>query len=85
MVLWWQVSGKQTIKGEVATSSSGRTTRDEEILEMEGTSVKGVNHVSSFLLSHTSCYILELARQAFLKCLGLDSEDSSTKEKRKKS
>ncbi|KAL1326914.1 hypothetical protein HN51_037037 [Arachis hypogaea] len=56
-----------SIKGEIETSSSTRTVR-EEIAEREG---------SPLYFLHP-CHYFKLARVAFLKCLGLDSTESDS-------
>ncbi|KAB2597302.1 hypothetical protein D8674_000222 [Pyrus ussuriensis x Pyrus communis] len=69
----------ESIKGEIVTSTS-RTMRREEIIEMEEASAAAATH-----LYFHPCYYFRLARIAFLKCLGFDStsESSSTPQRGK--
>ncbi|RXI09407.1 uncharacterized protein LOC126630833 [Malus sylvestris] len=64
----------ESIKGEIVTSTS-RTMRREEMVEMEEASAA----VAAHIYFHP-CYYFRLARIAFLKCLGFDCtfESSST-------
>jgi hypothetical protein len=66
------------IKGEIATSTSRRLVRGEDITEREGS--------SGTPTYHHPCDYFRLARLAFLKCLGLDfsSENSSSPEQRRR-
>ncbi|KAJ0096312.1 hypothetical protein Patl1_27530 [Pistacia atlantica] len=69
-----QVGGSQSIKGEIATSTGRRIVGGEENTEKDS---------SSSSICYHPCHYFKLAREAFLKCLGLDSEQSSNSEQRK--
>ncbi|GMP26297.1 hypothetical protein CsSME_00002790 [Camellia sinensis var. sinensis] len=74
------------IKGDTETSTSRRRVRREEIQEKEGSSsVKDTTHAPVLEHYYHPCHYLGLAKQAFLKCLGLDppSKDSSNTRRRK--
>ncbi|XP_038701720.1 uncharacterized protein LOC119998457 [Tripterygium wilfordii] len=75
----FQVGEIQSMKGEIATSTSRRIVRGD-IAEMEGSPAKN----ATLLFLHP-CHYFRLARWAFLKCFGIDfdSENSTTGENRK--
>ncbi|KAL7255174.1 hypothetical protein ACSBR1_009354 [Camellia fascicularis] len=81
-----QVGEGHGIKGDTETSTSRRRVRREEIQEKEGSSsAKDTTHASVLEHSYHPCHYLGLAKQAFLKCLGLDppSKDPSNTRHRK--
>ncbi|RVW55117.1 hypothetical protein CK203_066974 [Vitis vinifera] len=85
LVKQWQAGGSQSRRGERATSTSRRIARGEDILEREASCDKDVTHISLSETSHHPCHYIRLARQVFLKCLGLDStsDDSPNPERRR--
>ncbi|KAL6338774.1 hypothetical protein AAG906_023924 [Vitis piasezkii] len=80
-----KAGGSQSRRGERATSTSRRIARGEDILEREASCDKDVTHISLSETSHHPCHYIRLARQVFLKCLGLDStsDDSPNPERRR--
>ncbi|CAL5365534.1 unnamed protein product [Camellia sinensis] len=81
-----QVGESHGIKGDTETSTSRRRVRREEIQEKEGSSsAKDTTHAPVLEHYYHPCHYLGLAKQAFLKCLGLDppSKDSSSTRHRK--
>ncbi|CAK9147648.1 unnamed protein product [Ilex paraguariensis] len=79
-----KVRENQSKGGETGTSTSRRRVKSGEDSQEsdQGTSTKDVTHFSSFEHSYHPCHYLGLAKQAVLKCLGLDFlfESSSNKE-----
>lgn len=71
-----QVGGNQIIKGEIASGTSRRVIEREDSSEEEDFTVSET--------SHHPCYLVRLAREAFLKCLGLDETTTSTREQTKR-
>ncbi|XP_002528677.2 uncharacterized protein LOC8274922 [Ricinus communis] len=75
-----QIGGSQSIKGEIATSTSRTVVREGNVIEGEGFSTNSV-------IDFHPCNYFRLAKLAFLKCLGLDldpvSERCSSSERKK--
>ncbi|XP_050204472.1 uncharacterized protein LOC126654600 [Mercurialis annua] len=61
-----QVRGSQSIKGEIATSTSRTIVTGEENVESESFSTNSIN------IDFHPCSYFRLAKLAFLKCFGLD-------------
>lgn len=76
----------QSIKGEIATSTSRRVeevnTTTTTTTTAERGSTSGKEAASS--INYHPCHYFRLARVAFLKCLGLDSDNSSSNSEQKK-
>ncbi|XP_058187545.1 uncharacterized protein LOC131304343 [Rhododendron vialii] len=67
-----------SIRGDAGTSTSRRRVRREEIQEREGSSsAKDATDAPALDRYYHPCHYLGWARQAFLKCLGLDPPSSN--------
>lgn len=73
--MFWQAVENISIKGEIPT----RTSR-EIVREVEGIAE---GEASSLYFLHP-CYYFKLARVAFLKCFGLESDNPATQKNRGK-
>ncbi|XAR73303.1 hypothetical protein NMG60_11007224 [Bertholletia excelsa] len=81
-----KVGQSQRIKADAGTSTSIRKLRREDTQAKESIpSADDAAHSSVLERSYHPCHYIGLARQAFLKCLGLapDSEDSPHSRRRK--
>lgn len=67
--MFWQGVENTSTKGEIATSASTGIVREEF--------AEGEASTSSLYFLHP-CYYFNLAKEAFLKCLGLDSTSSKS-------
>ncbi|KAK2655958.1 hypothetical protein Ddye_009010 [Dipteronia dyeriana] len=80
----FQVGGSQRIKGEISTGTIRR--RSVEVLTERERASTSASSTSSSSINYHPCHYFKLARLAFLKCLGLDSESqnsSNPREQRK--
>ncbi|KAA8546902.1 hypothetical protein F0562_003331 [Nyssa sinensis] len=75
-----KVGENQSINGYIGTSTSRRTVRGGDIQEREGSSTKDA---VLFEHSYHPCHFFGLAKQAFLRCLGLDSISESSPKRKK--
>lgn len=68
--MYFQVGERQSIRGEIGMAKATRLVRGEE---MEGSSRKEPNQE----LDVHPCHCFRLAKLAFLRCLGLDSDHNN--------
>ncbi|XP_059308036.1 uncharacterized protein LOC132614477 isoform X1 [Lycium barbarum] len=64
----------QHIKGETEASTSREIARADEFQEKEGSAEKDTNIFKLLVRPQHPCNYFGLAKQAFLKCLGFDSD-----------
>ncbi|KAK0608850.1 hypothetical protein LWI29_036924 [Acer saccharum] len=74
-----QIGGSQSIKGEISTGTIGRRRVEEVLTERESASASAsASSTRSSSINYHPCHYFKLARLAFLKCLGLDSESQNS-------
>ncbi|GAB4848327.1 hypothetical protein Ancab_002994 [Ancistrocladus abbreviatus] len=78
-----QARGNEAAAGERAKSTSNRTERAQSISERDGSSLKDVPPSRIPKQFHHPCHYLELARRAFLGCLGLGSAPQNPRAREK--
>uniref|UniRef100_A0A7C8YHK3 Uncharacterized protein n=1 Tax=Opuntia streptacantha TaxID=393608 RepID=A0A7C8YHK3_OPUST len=79
-----RVAGNHDAWAEIATSTSNRTQGADDNSETDGSSVEDLTHNPMSERLYHPCRFLDLAKEAFLKCLGLDSSlrDSPPRQQR---